>query len=263
MITQAQFARDVGVTRGAISLANTRQPPLVHIDPETRKIDPDHPLNIAYKNNRVERTSPRQQAANLSKSIAKEISNPDVLKGILKEVLQDITSESTISPVKQESEKNPSPISKQDTISEDSTATPDSDQESWSQKSNANPGNQLKDYDTELLKASFQEKGQKAALENLKIQEKQIKIAALSGELARRDHVETFIGIISGTLSNYFLPLDFRLTATIMDICGVTDPKIKLEISEAIAKETTAGLLQVKKQVEEFALSLNPALSQS
>ena len=36
---------------------------------------------------------------------------------------------------------------------------------------------------------------------------------------------------------------------------------IKLEISEAIAKETTAGLAQVKKKAEEFALSLNPALS--
>ena len=73
--------------------------------------------------------------------------------------------------------------------------------------------------------------------------------------------METFIGIISGTINNFFMPLDHRLTATIMDICGITDPKIKVEISEAIIKETTAGLDQVRKEAEAFALSLNPVLS--
>jgi hypothetical protein len=257
LIKQAKFATQCGVTNGAIYLAGRRG--LVHIDPETRKIDPDHPLNIAYKNNNQERTSKRQKAANLSKSIAKELSNPDGLKELLKEALQEITSEKSAKPAEAEPEKESPPASMPETPSESNTATPVPSREP--RPTNPNPGNRLEDYDPETVKAALQAKGQKAALENLKIQEKQLKIAELSGELVRRDHVKEFIGIISGTISNYFLPLDFRLTSTIMDICGINDPEIKLKISEAIAKETVTGLTEVQKKADQFARSLNPALS--
>jgi len=259
LITKAQFARNVGVTRGAISLASSRQPPLVYVDPESGKIDPEHPMNIAYITNREERTSNRQKKANLSKAIAKELTAGD-LEEMLKGLIQNITGQAVSTPAQPAQEEKQQPTSTAETTSEVNAATHSGESKSPQPAANANSGNDLQGYDPKIIQAAVQEKGQKAALDNLKIQEKQIKIAELSGELARRDHVETFIGIIYGTINNHFLPLDFRLTATIMDICGLTDPKIKLEISEAIAKETTTGLAQVKKKAEEFALSLNPAL---
>ena len=229
-ITQTEFAESAGVTKGAIYLANRRQPALVHIDEKTRKIDPNHPLNVAYRTNREHRTSRRQRAANLSKSINKELPTPGELEGIIKNILQDMATPAAATPAEAESEEKPQPTSAPETTSETNTAESPSEPEPQPRESNANPGNKLQNYDPEDIQAALQAKGRKAVLENLKIQKEQIQVAALSGELARRDHVETFIGIISGTISNYFLPLDFRLTATIMDICGITDQKIKLEI---------------------------------
>ena len=256
-ITQTEFAKRVGVTKGAIWLAVRRDPPAVHVDEETKKIDPDHPLNVAYMNNREKRTSKRQQNANISKAIAKEIMSEE-LETMMTGMFKNMMREAGATPTQQAEEVQP-PAAAPETTSEVNAAPPTPEPRQANPV--ATPGNDLQGHGREAVQAWTQEKGQKAALDNLKIQEKQMKIAELSGELARRDHVEKFMSIIFGTISNYFLPLDFRLTATIMDICGINDPKVKLEISEAIAKETTAGLAQVKKQAEEFALSLNPAFS--
>lgn len=117
--------------------------------------------------------------------------------------------------------------------------------------------NELSDYEEAAVRAHTAEKDEKAIYQTFKTKKLQLEIAQQMKEVIPRSFVEKFFGRITGVLHTHFLYLGERTSAHIAGICEITEPAKKLEIQQAIDKEITGGLQEVKSQALAFAQAIS------
>lgn len=268
-MNQSEFSRHVGVTRGAIWQA-VRAGTVIK---DGNSVDPDHPVNVEYLNNAQNRNSGNRAEVSLAKAVIKETQKPGVVSEIMNKMgkleklfMENLQAKTTQpqaiqEPIAQDEKPKPEETQAAESKPEKTKPPPKPAKPPPQTRPTSNPKNDLGGYDPEIISEAIAEKKRKAALDNLKLMKEQIKTAELMGDLLFRADVEKFIGVMAGLMSNFFLPMDYRVTPKIMDICKVTDQETRIAISDAIAKETTEGLTQMKRGLTEFAESLASPLS--
>lgn len=224
-MTQSVFARYVDVDRSAIHQAiNKLKPPKVFIETvDTKKlINPDHPVNVKYRENSQARNSGNKNEVKLAKAKARAAA----------ELTEKLIA---------------------DKLNLDDLQQPQQSQQPQLQPTVQNPANAPTGFDPEMLKNSSKMDIQKIQLNDLKIRKQMIEHGQMLKQLVAREDVEKFNGITYSTIESNFLNLDEMVTPKIMAICGISNPEIALKVKKEIARQSVNGLEQLKGQLESFA----------
>jgi hypothetical protein len=220
-INQSEFARRVGLTRGAISIAIKKG----QIFREGPGINPEHPVNRAYAE-RATQNSGNSREVKAGKAAAKLLEsegNIDKLIDALTAMSQNENGQAA--PAEQSQPKPTAP------------------------KTPAMPEPDIREEITARAvgqKFTSDEKRASAMMKNILLAEK-IK------ELIRRKDVMDFWKRVVGAMENNILKMDERIADEIAAICGVTDPDIVSKVRKRIGDESVTAMTIVKNEAERFS----------
>jgi hypothetical protein len=107
-------------------------------------------------------------------------------------------------------------------------------------------------YTAQDMRAFRAEQDNKNRIENIKLHKEEIKLAKEMKEFIPFIWVGKMMARLSGTIQNYFLSLDERLTPEIMATCKINDIEKQLQVKKLIGDEIGKGLEQVMDDIKKL-----------